>query len=119
MSKEPQSLRGDRRTQADDGRAADVGTELLADVVPAKPTGPAFGRPDDRLRARRRKDERYSTNVVPANAGTHTPCLLDFGAVAAAICNNQSRGVWVPAFPLAHQAHRAHPTIPPTITSIV
>jgi len=33
--------------------------------------------------------------VVPANAGTHTPCPLD---VAKRILKSQLNGVWVPAF---------------------
>src|SRR5665213_393431 len=33
-------------------------------------------------------DRRQHLNVVPANAGTHTPCAVVFGSVADAFFNN-------------------------------
>jgi len=51
-------------------------------VVPAKPTGPAFGRPDDRLRASR---DPYS---VPYR----------FSRGGWGLLFNERRWLWVPAF---------------------
>src|SRR5258707_15782612 len=36
--------------------------------------------------------------VVPAIAGTHTPCPIILGAEAEAFCPNERRWLWVPAF---------------------
>src|SRR6266850_7073258 len=36
--------------------------------------------------------------VVPAKAGTHTPCPIILGAEAEAFCTNERRWLWVPAF---------------------
>src|SRR6266704_668905 len=36
--------------------------------------------------------------VVPAKAGTHTPCSLIFGAVAETFSLIERRWLWVPAF---------------------
>ena len=51
-------------------------------VVPVKPTGPAFGRPDDRLRASR---DPYAV-------------ASRLGDVADAFRKNKSLWLWVPAF---------------------
>jgi predicted nucleic acid-binding Zn ribbon protein len=51
-------------------------------VVPAKPTGPASGRPDDRLRASR---DPYAVAWRLALLGE-------------AFRNDEGRGLWVPAF---------------------
>src|SRR5258708_389255 len=40
---------------------------------------------------------RYSF-VVPAKAGTHTPCPIISGADAETFCSNERRWLWVPAF---------------------
>jgi hypothetical protein len=37
-------------------------------------------------------------HVVPANAGTHTPCNIVLTPKAAGFRNNQKRWLWVPAF---------------------
>src|SRR5258708_2401501 len=36
--------------------------------------------------------------VVPAKAGTHTPCPIILDAEAEAFCPNKRRWLWVPAF---------------------
>jgi hypothetical protein len=38
------------------------------------------------------------SNVVPANAGTHTPCPIILDDGADTFCNNNRQGLWVPAF---------------------
>jgi hypothetical protein len=38
------------------------------------------------------------THVVPANAGTHTPCHPDEAQTTDTFYNNDRRGLWVPAF---------------------
>ncbi len=43
------------------------------------------------------RNGRNTFSVVPANAGTHTPCAIVW-TVADAFCNNQRQGLWVPAF---------------------
>src|SRR5882672_8537995 len=40
---------------------------------------------------------RYSF-VVPAKAGTHTPCPIILDAEAETFCSNERRWLWVPAF---------------------
>jgi hypothetical protein len=44
--------------------------------------------------------EKHSSFVVPANAGTHTPCPCDLKQVAVEILpfNKNGRWLWVPAF---------------------
>ena len=54
----------------------------ISGVVPAKPTGPAFGRPDDRLRASR---DPYG---VPYR----------FGRGGRGLLSHERRWLWVPAF---------------------
>jgi hypothetical protein len=36
--------------------------------------------------------------VVPAKAGTHTPCPIILDAEAETFCSNERRWLWVPAF---------------------
>jgi hypothetical protein len=38
------------------------------------------------------------SDVVPANAGTHTPCPIVLDDEAETFCNNTRKGIWVPAF---------------------
>jgi hypothetical protein len=41
----------------------------------------------------------HLTNVVPAKAGTHTPCALSLKDAVVTLCDNHVRqGLWVPAF---------------------
>src|SRR3954454_19194773 len=40
----------------------------------------------------------HTLAVVPAKAGTHTPCVIVLALEAKAFCNTRCQGLWVPAF---------------------
>ena len=43
-------------------------------------------------------DNLHHQHVVPAKAGTHTPCPIILDAVAETFCADERRWLWVPAF---------------------